>query len=464
MTNCARMSVLVAALGLTACGGAGTSSGGSTTGTAAKVAAPSIVSQPASRVVPSGQPATFAVVAAGAGLTYAWQRDGVAIPGATSPIYTTPPVSAADDGARFAVVVTNAAGAVASADARLRIEGFAATGAMGSPRENHTATALPDGRVLVAGGFATYVLSSAELYDPATRTFGPAGGLIAARQNHTATLLRSGKVLLAGGEGGVGGGVPLATAELYDPATGQCAPAGVMTTARTLHTATLLQDGRVLLAGGLSAHQAAAELATAELYDPATNRFTAVASAMGDARYWHAAALLPDGKVLVAGGYGLGGGALASADVFDPATGTFRATGSMAAPRYAHTATALSTGQVLVAGGYGATFLASAERYDPATGTFAPAGALAGSRYFHTATALPGGKVLLAGGLGAAGILAGAELYDPASDTFTATGPLSTGRYLDAAAPLLTGEVLVAGGWSLSDTGLASSELYSGAP
>jgi hypothetical protein len=451
MTRGARVSLAVLLLGAAACGGAKNDP------------PPTIAAQPESRVVQVGQAATFSVVAQGSGLTYGWRRNGTAIPGATGASYTTPPTSALDDGARFSVVVTNAGGSAASDSAVLRIEGFTATGDMGTARQSHAATRLSSGKVLVTGGFAVRVLASAELYDPETGTFSGTGSLFAARQNHTATLLRNGKVLVAGGEGGAGGGLPLATAELYDPVSGTFSLAGPMTTTRTLHTATLLADGKVLIAGGIFTHTTAAELASAEVYDPVGNTFTAVGDMTGP-RYWHAAVLLEGGKVLVAGGYGGAGAALSTAELYDPSTGHFTATGPMTAARYGHSATLLGSQNVLVAGGYGSTFLSSAELYDPVAGTFAPTGAMSGARYFHGATPLPGGKVLVVGGLGAAGALASAELYDPDLARFGATGELSLGRYLDTATVLDSGEVLIAGGWGASDAGLISAERYSGAP
>jgi hypothetical protein len=463
MTTGTRIVMALGVLGLAACGG-GSPPGSDTTPPASAVTAPSITAQPEARVVTVGQSATFSVIAVGSGLTYAWQRDGAAIDGATSETYTTPPTSTVDDRARFTVVVTNAGGSVTSASAELRVQGFADAAPMAAARQSHAATALPDGKVLVSGGFAVHPLATAELYDPATGAFSATGDLFAARQHHTATLLPNGKVLVAGGEGGTGGGLPLATAELYDPATGLFSAAGAMTAARTLHTATLLSDGKVLVAGGLGSHAAASVLAGAEIYDPATNRFTAAAHPMAAARYAHAAVLLPGGKVLVAGGYGAGGGALDGAELFDPAAGAFTATGPMTAARYSHSATLLPGGEVLVAGGYGAGFLASAELYDPAAGAFAATHALGASRYAHAATALAGGQVLLVGGLGPSGPLAGAELYDPATASFTVSGPLGVARYLHTATLLPSGEVLVAGGWSLSDMGLSSAERYSGAP
>ena len=149
---------------------------------------------------------------------------------------------------------------------------------------------------------------------------------------------------------------------------------------------------------------------------------------LATARDDHTATLLPNGKVLVAGGYD-GSGTLASAELYDPASGTWTATGSLATARYRHTATLLPNGKVLVAGGSdNSGALASAELYDPASGTWTATGSLATARDCHTATLLPNGKVLVAGGFDGSGSLASAELYDPASGTWTATGSLATAR------------------------------------
>jgi hypothetical protein len=145
-------------------------------------------------------------------------------------------------------------------------------------------------------------------------------------------------------------------------------------------------------------------------------------------RRFHTATLLPSGKVLVAGGYGAGG-YLASAELYDPAAGTWTATGSLATARYLHTMMLLPNGKVLVASGFGAAgYLASAELYDPTTGTWTATGALDTARYSPTTTLLPSDKVLVAGGFGIAGNLASAELYDPATGAWTTTGPLDTAR------------------------------------
>src|SRR5450759_4633159 len=254
---------------------------------------------------------------------------------------------------------------------------WTATGVMIEDRYEDTATLLPDGKVLVAGGVhATKdpqgVLASAELYDPKSGSWTATGKMPTPRQSHTATLLPDGKVLVAGGSGSNSASLkpPLASAELYDPGSGSWTATGNMVTPRSDFTATLLPDGKVLVAGGLHSgvQAAAAELAAAELYDPGSGSWTATASLVTP-RTGHAATLLPDGKVLVAGGYG-GNGALASAERYDPGSGSWTAAGSMVTPRQSHTATLLPDGKVLVAGGFGAEApVVTAELYDPGSAT-----------------------------------------------------------------------------------------------
>jgi hypothetical protein len=432
-------------------------------------AAPLIVTQPISQVVALDQVATFTVAATGTGsLTYQWSRDGAPIVGETTSSHTTAPATYLDDDGYYSVVVSDSYGSsVTSHTAKLRLEGFVTGGsAMLQARQSHAASKLAaQGKVLVTGGFATSILASAEIYDPSDGTFSATGDMVNARQNHTSNLLGSGRVLLAGGQGGPGGGTPLASAEFFDPVDGTFSVTGTMADPRFFHTATLLLDGTVLVAGGRWNSAGSALLDTAEVYDPATGLF-ATAGSLNDARYWHTATLLADGTVLVAGGYGLGGGPLDTAELYDPATGHFTTTGSMTSPRYGQTATLLAAdGQVLIVGGYGAGLLDTAELYDPVGGTFAATGSLSFARHFHTATALTWGKVLVAGGLTESEPLSSAELYDPAFGSFTpTTESMEVERYLDTATLLDSGEVLVAGGWSMGEAGLDSVELFSGAP
>ena len=294
---------------------------------------------------------------------------------------------------------------------------FHATGHMADSRSGHTATLLSNGKVLVTGGRYLGDVASAELYDPATGSFSPTGSMTTPRKEDTATLLPNGKVLVTGGHGW---SFPLSgrfTAELYDPATSSFTATGIMATVRSAHTATLLSNGKVLVTGGYYT----GGVASAELYDPAVGSFRPTGS-MATERGRHTATLPPNGKVLVTGGIGGGFGGLPaqwlrSAELYDPATGSFSPTGTMATERGAHTATLLSNGKVLVAGGLSqSTSIASAELYDPTTGSFSPTGTMATERGAHTATLVSNGKVLVAGGVNRSTLttsIASAELYEP---------------------------------------------------
>jgi hypothetical protein len=178
----------------------------------------------------------------------------------------------------------------------------------------HTATLLPGGSVLVAGGFGTTTQATAERYDPAANSWSPAGSLAEGRLNHTATVLPGGKVLVVGGVNSARGGSYLATAELYDPATNTWGPAGAMATARAEHTATLLPGGQVLVVAGRDGNSSHA---SAERYDPATNTW-ATAGTLAAARWLHTAEPLPSGQILVAGGRE-SNAAVANTERYDPA-------------------------------------------------------------------------------------------------------------------------------------------------
>ena len=303
------------------------------------------------------------------------------------------PKDSSDGGAQEADAMPSASDVaiVASSDTPLKA-GFTATGGMITARSDHTATSLPSGMVLIAGGYSGGAyLVSAELYDPGAGMFTATGSMTVARRDHTATLLPNGIVLIAGGHSGSG---DLASAELYDPKAGTFTATGSMTAPRYNHTATLLPNGMVLIAGGVSG---SADLASAELYDPGAGMFTATGS-MTVARGSNTATLLPNGIVLIAGGYS-GRVALASAELYAPGAGTFTGTANMTVERRDHTATLLPNGMVLIAGGNsGGAYLASAELYDPEAGTSTATGSMTGARYSHTATLLSNGMVLIAGG------------------------------------------------------------------
>jgi hypothetical protein len=233
---------------------------------------------------------------------------------------------------------------------------------------------------------------------------------------------------------------------------------GSMATARYRHTATVLSDGKMLVTGGQGRNNA--PLATAELFDPTSGTFTPTKGGLGTARAMHTATLLSDGKVLVTGGSDANGIPISSAEIFDPINGTFTPTkGSMGSTRTMHTATLLSDGKVLVTGGDSTLggpidSLSTAELFDPATETFTPTGSMKFARFRHTATLLKDGRVLVMGGAVHASLppptwllsLGTAEIFDPTGGTFSQTGNLGTARTAHTATLLKNGNVLVTGG------------------
>lgn len=340
---------------------------------------------------------------------------------------------------------------------------FRATGSMTISRSTHNATLLADGRVLITGGLTIGLkpTATAEFYDAKMGTFTATGSMAAPRTLHTATLLPDGRVLVAGG---LDGGAYLTSAELYDPATGRFTPTGSMTTARAGHTATLLPDGLVLIAGGLSGDTIPSGCnASAELYDPTIGQFRATGT-MTSARYLQTATLLKTGQVLMAGGACPTNGR-SSAELYDPSSSVFRAVGAMSAPRIGHSAVLLDDGRVIVAGDASG----SIETYDPTSGSFTNSGHMLSPRGgggFH-ATELQNGAVLFTGG--AHNICcdewdyyASGEIYLPWTGQSLPSGSMTETRANDTATLLADGRVLIAGGDRTSVGGmLSSAELFS---
>ncbi len=426
-----------------------------------------VTTQPADRSVLPPDTATFSVVATGlAPLTYQWRKNFVDVPGATSATYTTPATAPGDDLATYEVVVTDAVPrSITSVGALLSLRGFYPTGPMAAPRTGHTATLLASGKVLVAGGSSGAAsLASAEVYDPSTGLFSPTGNMAVSREGHSAVRLADGRVLVAGGctSGPTGCTTYLASAEIYDPASGIfTSTAGPMATTRTDFGAALVGT-KVLVAGGFWYDPVApAEhfLKSAELFDPAGGGSFTAAPPMLDGRRYPMTAVLSDGTVLLAGGDDLAG-TLATAEIYDPNAGTFVRTAPMTEARKWGSATLLAAGQILVAGGLDATLLAGADRYDPATASFTATGSLNVASALHTATRLASGEVLVTGGSGAG---AAAEIYDPVAGVFATAPPMAAARSRQTATPLLDGTVLVAGG-SAGGPALSSAERWARYP
>jgi hypothetical protein len=368
-------------------------------------------------------------------------------------------------------------------------------------RRDHTATALLDGRVLIAGGRIltaeggldpNQVSTPAEIFDPDTGTFTLVSAPYPSRWSHTATLLQNGEVLLAGGFSLQG--AALATTDLFNPKTATFVT-GTLPSARAAHTATLLHDGQVLVSAPRDP-AASGSTSSADLFDPAKG--VVKSATMVHARSRYTATRLPDGDVLFAGD---ASGALLPAEIFDQKTSSFQAIATPLSPHGCGAAVLLASGQVLLAGGGCTTPSGAAELFDPMSGTFTPTGSLITPRASFAANAMPNGMVLVTGGVGATGALDTAEIYDPATSAFTqepmpdvreghtatalpTDGVLIVGRQLEAivarasaeavattpppvvtgrtgglAVLLTTGKVLIAGG-SNASMGEADAEVY----
>ncbi len=322
------------------------------------------------------------------------------------------------------------------------------TTSMAAPRAAHSATALFDGRVLVAGGFteSSGEATGAEVYDARSGRFMRLPRMITLRHSHTATTLPDGRVLITGGYAGEGTVTP--SAEIFDPATNRFVTTGAMTVARAGHVAIPLANGKVLIAGGVG--NGWAFLSSAEIFDPATGRFTPT-GAMTVTRESHVGLRLGDGRVLIIGGHTGRRTPMVlytSVEAYDPTTGVFQKVGDMQVRRHKHDAILLRDGTVLVTGGTDERDMDgvydSTERFDPTTGTSRLGRPMQRGRYKHNGSSvlLPDGSVLIAGGA------AQAEMYDPRTKMFTLVpGAVPMAGQFSAVAPLAAGQVLITGGY-----------------
>jgi N-acetylneuraminic acid mutarotase len=313
--------------------------------------------------------------------------------------------------------------ALASTEVYSTVSGsWSYAGNLNVARANASAVRLPNGSILVAGGCVASCLGavtpSAEIYNPTSETWSITGSMLRGRTYFGMVLLPSGKVMAVGGCTGLNANGCSGTtyaAEIYNPSSGTWSATGRMSAGRGNLTLTVLANGQVLAAGGTSG--AGDPLASAELYNPATGKWT-VTGKMNMARDEHSAVLLATGRVLVAGGENISGISTAKTELYDPSTGKWALTGNLHVGRLEHTATVLANGKVLIAGGTqqtltGQTVLASAELYNPATGTWAKTGSLQNARTGHTATLLASGYVIAVSGSGATDDLSSCERYTP---------------------------------------------------
>ena len=316
---------------------------------------------------------------------------------------------------------------------------------LGTPRSAHTTTALPGGRLLVAGGMGPGggSLATAELIDISSDRVAPLGPMAHARVGHTATPLGDGRAVLLGGYDGE----YLASAEVFDPASGRFEAAGSLLEGRSGHTATVLPDGRVLVVGGVG--RGWTFLASAEVFDPVTGRSELV-EPLRRARESHTATALDDGRVLVVGGHRGRRAEMevhASAEIYEPTTGRFVSTGGLGTPRHKHDAVRLADGRVIIIAGADRTdrnHFETTEIYNPSDGTFSPGPSMASSRYKirGTSVRLGNGDVLVPTGARAA------EVLDADSFTFRSVpGDFPTPYFFATATPVSGEQVVIVGGY-----------------
>jgi RHS repeat-associated protein len=331
---------------------------------------------------------------------------------------------------------------------------IAATAPMSAGRSQHTATKLPSGNVLVAGGTSdhgTTALATVETFSVSGATWSSTAPMESARFGHTATLLASGKVLVAGGTGL--SGAATSSTEVYDPSTNTWTAAPPMNAARSGGLAVALTSGQVLVVGGASAGGVASEV-----FDPTAGTWAAATSTPASAGLGGTIARMADGRVLVAGGTDTSGAATSAATVYDPATGAWSSVAPMPTARAFAVATLLPTGSVIVAGGNAlpaTAALADAVIYTPATDTWTAAPPMSAGRTTAASASLPDGRFVVEGG----GAL-GADLFDPFAQSWS---PVASSAIRSQATATLTGAgtVLLAGGVDGGGNTLATADLFS---
>jgi N-acetylneuraminic acid mutarotase len=344
------------------------------------------------------------------------------------------------------------------------------TGSMHSARASHTSTLLPSGLVLAAGGTGdnNIALVSSELYNPASGGWTVTGDMNVGRVSARAVLLANGTVLVMGGciKNDCQGSTTR-SAEIYNPNTGKWTVTGSMLKARAEFIAVLLPSGKVLAAGGCTSYDVNGCLATttaAELYNPATKTWSST-GAMRASRMAMTATVLQTGKALIAGGQTAATDALGSSELYNPSTGTFSLTGKLITPRSGHTATLLTNGLVLMAGGENVNGISTmkAELYNPATGMYAATGNMPSSRQEQVAVLLPTGSVLVVGGNNVTSstttVLTSCATYNRTTGTWTVASSMKFARADHTATLLHNGHVLAAGGDNATGE-LGSAELF----
>jgi N-acetylneuraminic acid mutarotase len=345
------------------------------------------------------------------------------------------------------------------------------TNSMSFARGTHTATLLTDGRLLIAGGDdgsgrLEAITDTVELYDPSTGRWEPAEIMGRQRTQHAALPLNDGRILLVGGAGVLQAKIdeqrmdqPLVETDVFDPASGSWSYAGEISTPRDHLAASLLTDGSVLIVGGNDGSGTdTSVLASAEVFDPATGQWS-TAGSMSQPRQGHSVVSLKNGAALVAGG-DVGEDPFQSVEIYDPSSGTWSKADDMSDARERFAAIVLQDGKVLVVGGGGTSgHLASAELYDSGSSTWSSTAEMSTPRLKPTAVTLQDGRILIVGGLGSGQFLSTAEVYDPDAGTWSDAGSMETGRGFHAATVIDDGRVVVTGGFGFSGP-LDSTEIY----